>query len=198
MSSIELFVAVCERYGPGRLPYANRRDVGAGYAMATVAAITTTVFILVTQLVGFFTVTSYTRSLTFVGYSGPLSEQVFGMVTTVPAGFIAGLVVWRVPRLRNWGGAPAGFVAMLLMYPVSQLLHTFFLLPFETLVIESTAPVSLGEVLIALPFVPYYGVLFGFGAFGTTFWLTLPLGALGGYIHETARMEATESPMPGT
>jgi hypothetical protein len=190
MPPIKQSVAVCERYGPGRLPYANRRDVGAGYAIATVAGITTTVFILATQLFGFFTVTSYTKSLTFVGYSGPLSEQVFGMVTTVPAGFIAGAAVWRVQRLRNWRGTPAGFVAMLLMYPVSQLLHTVFLWPFEPLVIESTAAVSLGEFLIALPAVPYYGMLFGFGAFGTTFWLTLPLGAFGGYVHECARMEA--------
>lgn len=179
MGSFGSLIAICKQYGPGRLPYAGRPDVGAGYAMATVAAITTTVFILLTQLVGFYTVTSYTTPLTFVGYFGPLSEQVFGMATTVPAGFIAGAVVWRVPPMRNWRG---GFVAMLLMYPVSQALHIVLLLPFE-----STPAGPLGGIIISLIFVPYYAVLWGFLALGTTFWLTLPLGAFGGYIHEQAR-----------
>lgn len=187
MSLLGALVRVCKGYGPGRLPYARRRDVGAGYAMATVAAVTTTVFILATQLFGFFTITSATRSMTFVGYAGPLSRQVFGMVTTVPAGFITGAAVWRVPSLRSWRGVPAGVVAMLLMYPVSQLLDFVFLRPFEPLVIESTQAVSLSELLLRLPAAPYYTVIFGIGALGTTFWLTLPVGALGGYIHERAR-----------
>lgn len=93
MKSLGAVALVCKQYGPGRLPYAHRRDVGAGYAMATVAAITTTVFILVTQLVGFFTVTSATMSMTFVGYAGSPLEQLFGMITTIPAGFVAGAAV---------------------------------------------------------------------------------------------------------
>lgn len=187
MDSLRAVVSVCKQYGPGRLPYAHRRDVGAGYAMATVAAITTTVFIVATQLVGFFTVTSATMSMTFVGYAGSPSEQLFGMITTVPAGFLTGAAVWRVQKLRAWNGVPAGIVAMLLMYPVSQLLWLVFLRPFEPLVIDSTATVSLSELLGSLPAIPYYTILFGIGALGTTFWLTLPLGALGGYIHEQAR-----------
>jgi len=51
MDLLKAVVFVCKQYGPGRLPHARRRDVGAGYAMATVAALTTTAFILVTQLV---------------------------------------------------------------------------------------------------------------------------------------------------
>jgi len=76
---------------------------------------------------------------------------------------------------------------MFLMYPMSQLLWLVFFRPFEPLVIDSTAAVSLSEFLISLPAIPYYTVLFGIGALGTTFWLTLTLGALGGYIHEQAR-----------
>jgi hypothetical protein len=156
--------------------------------MATVAAFTTTVFILATQLVGFFTVTSATMSLTFVGYAGSPSEQLFGMITTVPAAFITGAAVWRVQKLRAWTGVPAGVAAMLLMYPVSQLLWLVFLRPLEPLVTDSTAATSLSEFLVGLPAIPYYTVLFGIGALGTTFWLTLPLGALGGYVHEQARL----------
>jgi len=185
MSSIGLFVAVCERYGPGRLPYANRRDVGAGYAMATVAAITTTVFILVTQLVGISTI----MSSWYVGYAGSLSEQIVGMIATVPAGFLAGVVVWRAPRLRKWRGVPAGLAAMVLMYPVSALLDIAVILPLQQV---ATGPSGMLSEYLLLPIVaPIWIVSFGYGAFTTTFWLTLPLGAFGGYIHETARMEAT-------
>jgi hypothetical protein len=193
MRLLQSLVAVCEQYGPGRLPYASRRDVGAGYAMATVVGVTTTVFVVSTQLFGFFTVTSFTMSLTFVGYAGPLPKQVFGLLTTVPAGFVTGAVVWRVPSLRRWRGVPGGVVAMLLMYPVSQALHIVFLLPFESLVVDSTAPMSLSEFLLGLVALPYYTVVFGFAALGTTFWLTLPLGALGGYVHERARSTAAAS-----
>ncbi|MCX2819533.1 hypothetical protein EGH25_09245 [Haladaptatus sp. F3-133] len=178
-------VAVCERYGPGRLPYANRRDVGAGYVMATVAGITTTVFILVTQLVGISTV----MSSWYEPYDGPLLEQVIGMVATVPGGFIAGFVVWRVPRLRVWRGVPAGVAAMVLMYPASALLDIAVILPLQQLVAGPSAPLS--EYFLFLMWAPFWAVSLGYGAFTTTFWLTLPLGALGGYIHETARKRAT-------
>lgn len=64
-------IAVCKQYGPSRLPYAQRRDVAAGYAMATVAALMTTAFILITQLVGISTI----MSSWYAGYDGPLLEQ---------------------------------------------------------------------------------------------------------------------------
>ncbi|WP_142860459.1 hypothetical protein [Salinigranum halophilum] len=81
--------------------------------MATVATLTTTAFILVTQLVGISTI----MSSWYAAYDGPLLEQVIGMVATVPGGFL----VWRVPRLRVWRGVPAGLAAMVLMYPASTL-----------------------------------------------------------------------------
>lgn len=187
MDLLGAVVSVCKQYGPGRPPYADRRDVGAGYAMATVAALTTTAFILVTQLVGI----SAIMSSWYAGYDGSLSEQVVGMVATVPGGFLAGVVVWRVPRLREWGGVPAGFAAMVLMYPASALLDTAVILPPQQLVVEST--VSLSEYLLQLIWAPIWAVFLGYGAFTTTFWLTLPLGALGGYIHESAQTESTAS-----
>ena len=155
--------------------------------MATVAAIATAVFVLATQLLGFFTVTSATMSMTFVGYNGSPVAQLLGMSTTIPAGFVTGAAVWRVKELRRWSGVPAGVVTMVLMYPMSQLLWFVFVRPFEPLVIDSAAAVSLSAFLRSLPAIPYYTVLFGIGALGTTFWLTLPLGALGGDIHEQAR-----------
>lgn len=71
-------VSVCKQYGPGQLPCAHRRDVGAGDAMATVTAITTSVFVLSTQLVGFSTVTSATMSMTSSGTLGRGSNSSSG------------------------------------------------------------------------------------------------------------------------
>lgn len=180
-------VAVCKRYGPGRLPYAHRRDVGAGYAMATAAALTTMAFILVTQLVGISTI----MSSWYEAYDGPLFEQVIGMVTTVPSGFLAGFVVWRVPRFPVWRGVPAGLAAMVLMYPASALLDVMVVLPLQGLVTGSSGP--LWEYLLLPIVAPIWIVSFGYNAFTTTFWLTLPAGALGGYIYEYGQKESTAS-----
>lgn len=187
MKLLSAVAAVCKQYGPGRLPYAYRRDVGAGYAMATVAALTTTVFILVTQLVGISTI----MSSYYVAYSGSLSEQIVGMIATVPGGFLAGFIVWRLPRLRTFRGVPAGIVAMVLMYPASALLDVMVILPIQQVATGSAGP--LVELLLLPIVAPIWVVGFGYSAFTTTFWLTLPVGALGGYIHEYSQSEATES-----
>jgi hypothetical protein len=157
--------------------------------MATVAAITTTTFILFTQLVGISTI----MSSWYVRYEGTLSEQIAGMVATVPGGFLAGFVVWRVSRLREWGGVPAGLAAMVLMYPVSAWLDIAVIrsIPFQPFV--SGSPVSLIEYLQQLTSTLIWAIFLGYSAFTTTFWLTLPLGALGGYIHEFARTGSTAS-----
>lgn len=155
--------------------------------MAAVASLTTTVFILVTQLVGISTITSSY----YVAYSGSLSEQIVGMIATVPAGFLAGFIVWRVPRLRKFRGVPAGLSAMVLMYPASALLDFLVILPLQQLAAGSTGPLS---EFLWLPIVaPNWAVGFAYVAFTTTFWPTLPVGALGGYIHEYAQSETTES-----
>ena len=186
MDLLAPIVFVCKRYGPGRLPYAHRRDVGAGYAMATVAAITTTAFLLVTQLVGISTI----MSSWYHPYGGSLSEQLIGMISTVPAGFVAGVVVWRLPRFRRWHGIPAGVAAMLVMYPVSVLLDLAVVVPLRQLLVES-AGLSLSAYVLQLYGATFYMWFMGYTALTTTFWLTLPLGAVGGYVHEYARIADT-------
>jgi len=189
MRLLRLLVTGCKQYGPGRLPYAYRQDVGAGYAMATATAVATAVLILHTQTVG---VSPITPSLNAT-YHGSLSGQIVGMITTVPAGFIAGVIVWGVPPLRTWRGIPAGVAAMLLMYPVSALLDFMVLSPLTQVFFDSTAGLSPLESVLLLGWTPYYMLVMGYAALTTTFWFTLPLGAVGGYIHEYAQTESTES-----
>jgi len=189
MRLLRLLVTGCKQYGPGRLPYAYRQDVGAGYAMATATAVATTIFILLTQTVGISSIMSSWYS----AYSGSLSEQVVNMSTTVPAGFVAGVIVWRVPPLRTWRGIPAGVAAMLLMYPVSALLDFAVVLPLKQVFFDSTTGLSPLESVLLLGWTPYYMLILGYAALTTTFWLTLPLGAIGGHIYEYAQTESTES-----
>jgi hypothetical protein len=52
---------------------------------------------------------------------------------------------------------------------------------------------SLSEFLWLPIVAPIWAVGFAYAAFTTTFWLTLPAGALGAYIHEYSRTESTAS-----
>ena len=107
------------------------------------------------------------------------------MVATVPGGFLAGVVVWRVPRLLEWGGLPSDLAATVLMYPASKPLNLAVILPLQQAVVGS--PVSLSEYLLLPVWGPFWALSLGYGALTTTFWLTLPPRALGGHIHEQAR-----------
>jgi hypothetical protein len=187
MESLGDIVSGCKQYGPGWLPYAHRRDVGAGYAMTTAAALTTTAFILVTHLVGI----SPIISSWYEAYDRPLLEQVIGMVATVPGGFLAGFVVWRVPRLPVWRGVPAGVAAMDLMYPASALLDMMIVLPLQQLVAGSSGPLS--EYLL-VPMVARSGCCSSdtMRSRPRTGSLCRPVH-LGGYIYEYGQKESTAS-----
>lgn len=75
------------------------------------------------------------------------------------------------------------------MYPASALLDVLVILPLQQLAAGSTGPLA---ELLWLPIVaPIWVVSFGYAAFTTTFWLTLPVSALAGYIHEYSWTEST-------
>lgn len=187
MNVLDSVGAACKRFGPGRLPYAHRREVGAGYAMATATAVATAAFIALTQTFGISTL----MSSWYVGYEGALVEQAIGMASTVPAGFVAGSVVWRAAGDRIAGrvaaGPIAGLAAMALMYPLSALVD------IVGLWLGNVGPLSATAVLEAVQLL-YYGpilaVFMGYSAATTTYWLTLPLAAVGGFVYERTRAEA--------
>jgi hypothetical protein len=116
-------------------------------------------------------------------------RTVVGIVAAVPAGFLAGFVVRRVPRLREWRGVPSGLAATVLTFPASALFEIAVALPLRRLVAESTAPLS--EYPTRLEGAPIRAVFLGCAALTTTFWLTLPLGPRGGYIRESTQTEST-------
>ena len=166
---------VYSRFGPGRLPGADRHDVGAGYACASAAFLATSVFVLLTLAVS---VISGTAGGDAVGF-GILALAAYPLV--VPVAFGLGWLTWRVlPVESPPAGAAAGFLVALLVYPVATVgVIVSMLRPY-------TAGMPLeGQLVGAIG----GGVLFGVVAFFLTFWLTLPLGAAGGYVYEAVRAE---------
>ena len=174
---------LCERYGPGRLPGAEARAVGAGYAMATAALSAATLFVLVT---GGFAL--------LAGGPGPQGSTsdflvfygLWAVPIVVPAAFLAGAIVWRtLPEKTPYYGPVAGLLATALTYVVATGL-------LAVLVIGVT-PVLYGDPLDVTGYGPFAGFIGAIG-FIYTFWLTLPLGTVSGDIHDQAREVAGERP----
>ena len=82
------------------------------------------------------------------------------------------------------------------MYPASALIDFLVILPLQQLAAGSTGPLS--EFLWLPVVAPIWAVGFAYAAFTTTFWLTLPAGALGGYIHGTVERSPQDRNSPTT
>lgn len=169
---VETVGAFCKRYGPGRLPGAHRPAVGTGYALATAA---------LTAALAFLAVTGVPRLL----FGGPVAVTgglvYFGLLAiplVVPAAFVGGVAAERLlPTTTPYRGPVVGLVATLLTYVVATAL-------IPLLMVASTIPepntfITVGNAV---------GVSLLFGAFGFvyTFWVTLPVGAVSGWVHDRA------------
>ena len=159
----------CKRCGPGRLPKAGRRDVGAGYALAAAAAGTSLLFALVAwsayalgSPIGF--------DWEFLG-----TMALIALPLVVPASFVSAVVVWRtLPSEVPYFGAVAGFLATLGTYLLSLLV----LLALYAVVVVAYGQYE--QIFEAVAMV----ALVGFVALATTFWLTFPVGIASGIVHE--------------
>ncbi|OYR56471.1 hypothetical protein [Halorubrum halodurans] len=168
-TAVETVCALCKRYGPGRLPGAGRPAVGAGYAVATAALAAAMAFVVLTgiQTLLFGGPIAVTGELTYVG--------LLAIPLVVPAAFAGGVVAWRLlPESISYRG------------PLASLLATVLTCVFATLLVvplliasSPTQPRASVEL----------GLLVGIVGFLTTFWLTLPIGAVSGWIHERAVTE---------
>ena len=180
---IARFAALCKQYGPGRLPYADRREIGAGYAMATTATVATVTFILVMQVPGLPEVLPTGDDAVYFGS--------IALPIVVPSAFVAGVIAWRsaTPELSRFGPV-AGLVATGVTYLFGSLAIGAVLM-IRSLVQDPSQLRTLSAVGDLLIGVVASAPLVGAVAFLFTFWLTLPLGALGGSIYERARTAST-------
>jgi hypothetical protein len=170
---------LCKRYGPGRLPGADNRSIGAGYAFATAALLASVAFIVLSGV----------QTLLIAGPDGLRLAADGGLLYfglrappfVVSAAFAAGALAWRlVPQDLRYYGPISGLVATVLTYiGLAALL----------------AAALLGDMLYSLGIVVepgaavLVGALYGVVGFVNTFWITLPVGALSGYVHERAVAE---------
>jgi hypothetical protein len=161
---METVSTFCKRYGPGRLPGANRPAVGAGYAVATAALAAAVAFVVLTGVETLL----FSGSFTITGrlwYFGLLAIPL-----VVPVAFLGGAVAWRLlPESISYRGPFAGMLATVLTYAGATLLVVPLLI-----VTSPSQPRASVEL----------GLLVGIVGFLTTFWLTLPIGAISGWIHE--------------
>ena len=178
MSTIDSAERLCKRFGPGQLPGAGRRAVGGGYAIATAALSAAIVFVLARGGYAFLTAGPE-------GFQGLLAPTVtfayyglFAVPLVVPAAFLAGVVVWRtLPEGTPYYGPVAGVLATLLTYVVATAIMAVVL--FGYLAFAPGAPFEVASAGVL-------AVVIGVVGFVYTFWVTLPLGAVSGYIHERA------------
>jgi len=173
-TTIQAAEAFCKRYGPGRLPGAGNRSIGAGYAFATAALLASVAFVVLSAaLLG------GGPSALWSAAEGGLSY--FGLVAmpfVVPAAFAAGALTWRlVPETVPYYGSVSGLVASVLTY-----IGAMALVAAAILVNSFLSPATVFEPRAAF----IVAGVFGGAGFLHTFWITLPVGALSGYVHERA------------
>lgn len=174
---------LCRRFGPGRLPYASRRDTGGGIAMAGTALLAIVVwFGGAAVLFG----TGVVRGASAGHLAGfVLVMSIFVAPLAVPTAFVAATALWRYVHL---GGARPLLGAILgaCTAVVSVIGGAFGLGLFVALsnVVDGsmglleTIQVALGTTMLAVPAVIAFAG-----------WLVVPLGAFGGWYHERAKRD---------
>ena len=167
---------VCTRYGPGRLPGADRPDVGAGYAAASAALAAS--FLFATTAIGGETVgvLSSNDGLVWFAFAG------LAVPVVVPTALAAGIVVWQLlPSDIPFFGPVAGLLGTLGTYIGSLIALTLILTAAGALGVSSTDPVSAATI--------------SFGAvslgFMITWWVAFPVGAVSGTVY-TSVVEKSE------
>ena len=167
----------CKQYGPGRLPRAERRDIGAGYALASAATGATLLFALI--------------SWSLYALGEPIGSDwdflgtwaLIALPFVVPTSFISAVIVWRtLPSDTPYFGASAGVLAALGTYLLALL--ALFAFSMIALVING----QYTEIPEALGFM----TVIGFVALASTFWLTFPVGAISGIVHERVTLSGTK------
>ncbi|ARS88976.1 hypothetical protein [Natrarchaeobaculum aegyptiacum] len=159
----------CKRAGPGRLPYADRPDVGAGFAGASAAIAATLAFA--------FGVVAVDELGLVGGLDGTVlaTTGLAALPLVAPAAFAAGVLTWRaLPDGLPIYGVAAGFLGTVFTYLGATALLA--------LVLVLAAWGSWSEVMLTDAFLFAVGI--GYIGFLLTAWVTVPIGCLSGAIYE--------------
>ena len=167
---------LCHRFGPGRLPFARRRDVGGGIAMAATGLLAAAIWFGGTGL------------LTVAGVGGDAVGFLLGvgllfLPTAVPTSFIVGTLLWRFaypPDDQERYGALFGMSTALASLAIGAASLALFLGASNV----HSGEMALAEAAVFAGLMLPVSFLFAVVAAG---WLVLPLGVFGGWYHERAK-----------
>lgn len=159
---------VCKRYGPGRLPKADEHDIGAGYAAATAAFVATVLYgtaISIGAVLG-------------MGIDGAVNLlfATFALPFVVPAAFAVGVVGWRLlPSYTATTGVVVGGLGAIATYLVTLVLVGILLTVTAALSLSGAEPTNAALFSVGLVSVAFY----------LTWWVTIPVGCLSGFLYIT-------------
>ncbi|WP_092734761.1 hypothetical protein [Halopenitus persicus] len=167
----------CKQYGPGRLPKADRPDIGAGYAAASAAVFATVLFgIVLSVSAGRGTSGEWISSFLFPALALPI---------VVPSAFFLGVVGWRLsPASSSITGIIAGGGGAIATYLVSLVLIGGVLTVGSVFSASGATPIEAVEFSVSLVAL----------AFILTWWITIPVGCLSGVVY----MNVTEKAVNAT
>jgi len=161
--------AVCKKFGPGRLPHADRRDIGAGYAGAATALGVVVLFAVLSLALDAVS--------TLLDGEGAVyaTAALLSLLIVVPVAFLIGVVVARlVPMTVPFSGAILGILGTIGTYLVS------FVVLFIYGLVAGVASGTGAVVTNAFYVMATYGSV----GFVLTCWLTLPVGCVNGFVYE--------------
>jgi len=165
----------CTRYGPGRLPEADRPDIGAGYAAASAALVASFLFAaaaIAGETVGLLSSNDGVVWFAFAGLAVPI---------VVPTAFVVGVVVWRLlPSEIPFFGPVAGLLGTLGTYVGSLLAVTLILTASAALGLSGAEPVSAAAFSVGVVAL----------VFTITWWVTFSVGAVSGAVCTVVVKEA--------
>lgn len=172
--SLHTLQSACKRAGPGRLPRADRHDIGAGYAAAT-AAFAATVLYAVSRVLGYA-----------VGFADDWTVHVLfaalALPFVVPAAFLVGVAGWRLlPSYTVSIGVIAGGLGTIATYLVALVAVGILITAAAALSVTGAEPASAAAFSWGL----------GYLAVVLTWWITVPIGCLAGllYVSSTKTVE---------
>ncbi|MFC3959481.1 hypothetical protein [Halovivax cerinus] len=155
--------AACRRFGPGRLPGADKPSLGGGYAAASAAVVAASLYAAAASSTGVGLLGANEAAVEFAAFALPF---------VVPAAFLVGVAGWRLTSPTSpAAGLLAGLVGTVATYIVAAAIF--------------------GAVAVALWARSWDGLLEGatfasllaYVGFLETWWATLPVGGLSGVVY---------------
>lgn len=167
---------LCHRYGPGRLPGADRRDVGAGFALASMGLLATVLWF------------GGVAVLLATGFAGDRLGWMAGfglyfLPFAILSAFLTGQFLWRTAYSEHNShrrGAVLGALAAIVSLLGGAIGFATIVAGFYVV----NGLLGLGGTLQFAAILVPIGFVYALLAVG---WLVVPLGAFAGWYHERAR-----------